>query len=215
MGDPFLHAWTTQYTNGPMPSFLSTTTRKCTWCVMTEDQFQQDPKPPCSIRDLECPMLPHGPGHDVNDDNGCARLTECQPKYTCVDPSLLIRGSLEESAGPKGSQRTAVSEQPTDTPFAREDSSIEGGGVLSGTKGRSDQCKRRKVQGAYDAPREVNIFEGILAEMLAFDVVRPRSSNGIRGAGRQNDDGINGPNIHDGFSISVGWSSTFFPDEAQ
>ncbi|KAL3471672.1 hypothetical protein BJX99DRAFT_263073 [Aspergillus californicus] len=113
----------------------------------------------------------------------------------CIDPSLLLHTENQTprpTSGVGGNTVTALLRQGMNTSSPETVSSPaapDAGGEL-------------------DTPE--NIFEEILAELLAFDRVGINGHHGCNGLEGKEGKEASG---NDGFAIGVGWSSTFYPPD--
>ncbi|KAL4813513.1 hypothetical protein BDW67DRAFT_168113 [Aspergillus spinulosporus] len=213
MDDPLLRAWTTQYTNSPITSPRSATPGERRLRSLRNERVEKPRHPKYSPTLPDMSMLyaansvPQGDTYNVDRGNGA-------PEF--INPSLLLlphNHAISESNYDASARRVGEGRNgqlPCTRPNPRN---VEGASSVSASGQRSSQPGRNGREEQSSPP--VDIFEGILAKMLAFDVVRPPSANQLANDEPPREVEAKQPKVHHGFAISVGWSSTFFPDDIQ
>ncbi|KAL2847196.1 hypothetical protein BJY01DRAFT_167733 [Aspergillus pseudoustus] len=223
MNDPFLSAWTTQYTNVPVPPEPTRT--------MTSTFEKTRPRRKARRSCMNCQR-----GHRTCDDQRpCEQCTKRGKQATCIDgnhkqfkylrdseyhPTRRMRRSREGSEGTTAPEYIdpAMLQAQSDSnsatagmgllrngdnadipPPPRSTSSYDDSGVDTPPLQEDEGFGEMVVQGQGE-----DIFEDILDELLEFDATKPHAIS-------FNDcEDYHKPHSH-GFSISTGWSSTFFP----
>ncbi|KAL2815585.1 hypothetical protein BDW59DRAFT_153792 [Aspergillus cavernicola] len=192
MDDPFLCAWTTQYTNSAMSISMSSPLETSHPRRKTSQRAHKtcDHERPCE----QCTKC--------RKQQACLRGSAYEPRLgsryrdqdsaresstECINPILLNTES--PSPGFENNAVTRLLRENTSTPFSCSKEAQDGSPGADMLSGHPPE----------------DMFEDILAELLAFDVVRPQMSN----VGGCNEYEIK--QVQHGFSISSGWSSTFFP----
>ncbi|KAL4758006.1 uncharacterized protein BDW70DRAFT_170851 [Aspergillus foveolatus] len=213
MGDPLLRAWTTQYTNSPITTPRSATPGERRLRPLRDERVEKprNPKNPLTPPDMSMPYavssVPQGNTCNVDRGNGALEY---------INPSLLLLP--QDHASPESNNyarvRRVSDRRVGQFPCTRPNTpNMEGVSNVSASDQRSSQSGRNGREEQSSPP--VDIFEGILAKMLAFDVVRPPSTNELGNDEPPREVEAKQPIVHHGFAISVGWSSTFFPDDIQ
>ncbi|KAL6237867.1 hypothetical protein BDW75DRAFT_237919 [Aspergillus navahoensis] len=214
MDDPLLRAWTTQYTNSPVTSSLPITSGERRLRLLRDDCAEENPQPPKYSPTTAYSPMPHALSRERRGDTCSESPREGGLEY--INPSLLL--VPREQADPEPSNRAGARSPGQDqstqhpctrpnTPNMEEDFSVSGPDIRSLHSGQNAREKQSNPP--------VDIFEGFLAKMLAFDVVRPQSADGDGNGESPHDVEAKQTKVHHGFAISVGWSSTFFPDYIQ
>ncbi|KAL4750610.1 hypothetical protein BDW72DRAFT_193683 [Aspergillus terricola var. indicus] len=213
MDDPLLRAWTTQYTNLPITSPQSATPGERRPRSLREGRVEKprqpkySPAPPDAFMPYAVSYEPQGDTCNVDRGNGALEY---------INPSLLLRPhdhAKPESTNHASAIRAGKEENAQFSCTRPNTPNVEGVSSVSESDQRSSQPRRNGREEQSSPP--VDIFEGILAKMLAFDVVRPPSTNELGNDGPPHEVEAKQPDAHHGFAISVGWSSTFFPDDIQ
>ncbi|KAL4740277.1 hypothetical protein BDV11DRAFT_204467 [Aspergillus similis] len=213
MDDPLLRVWMTQYTNSPITSPRFATPGERRRRSLREEHVEKprqpkySPAPADTFMPYAVSSEPRGDICSVNRGNGTLEY---------INPSLLLlpQGHASPESNNHASARRAGKEQIAQFPRTHPSTPIvEGVPNVPDSERRSSQPPRN-ARGEQSSP-PVDIFEGILAKMLAFDVVRPPSANESGNDEPLREVEPKQPDVHHGFAISVGWSSTFFPDDIQ
>ncbi|KAL2844922.1 hypothetical protein BJX68DRAFT_242582 [Aspergillus pseudodeflectus] len=217
MNDPYLSAWTTQYTNSPATATMSSTFEKTR------------PRRKARRSCMNCQR-----GHRTCDNQRpCEQCTKRGKQQTCIDgnhkqfkylrdseyqPTRRRRsredtGEASEGSSPEcidpgllHAQQSPAAEGNVVARLLREQSTCSSP-CLQTVRDNQQAIQSGQLQQArLDEPRspEEDVFEDILAELLAYDTTKPPSFLTMPAF----DDHESKSN---GFSISTGWSSTFFP----
>ncbi|KAL4997428.1 hypothetical protein BDV10DRAFT_169622 [Aspergillus recurvatus] len=214
MDDPLLRAWTTQYTNSPVTSSLPPTPGERRPSSLREDCVEEEPRPPKYSPSPAYASMPHALSGEPRGDARSVSPQHGAPEY--INPSLLLLPREQASvglgnhAGPRLLDQEQSTQYPCtrpNTPNMEESFSVPGPDIRSPHPGGN--ARERQSNSSVD------IFEEILAKMLAFDVTRPQTSNGVCNGEAPREMEVNQTDVHQGIAISVGWSSTFFPDYMQ
>ncbi|KAL3458424.1 hypothetical protein BJX64DRAFT_266754 [Aspergillus heterothallicus] len=224
MNDPFLSAWTTQYTNTPIPSLPQISK------AMSSTFEKTRPRRKARRSCLNCQR-----GHRTCDNHRpCEQCTKRGKQQTCIDGThkqfkylrdseyhpARRRGSRDCSGGITGlatgcidpgllhahAHAHAMQKADRDIPPApRSTSSVEDEGVETPPPcaiGENHELGMRNPE------EEEDIFGDILEELLVFDGEPvKRFTLGCEDAEMKSQS--------HGFSISTGWSSTFFPPDVE
>ncbi|KAL4959755.1 Zn(II)2Cys6 transcription factor domain-containing protein [Aspergillus stella-maris] len=212
MTDHLLSAWTTQYTNTPPPGAMANTCEKrvprrkavrsclncqrghktcdnerpCEQCRkrgMAETCVDGNRKPPKYLIDSAYKPRIRKP-HRKTHRGESRSFEEKAPEF--INPSLLYLGGSSQQSSPEVDDITVVrSLRPGKSNSVSSTSEVE------------DSSPEACLPG--------NDFEDIFTELLAFDTIRPQGSN------ISSYDKSEVKQVQDGFMISAGWSSTFFP----
>ncbi|KAL4799723.1 hypothetical protein BDV19DRAFT_354667 [Aspergillus venezuelensis] len=208
MTDRLLSAWTTQYTNSPLPSATSKTcekrvprrkaVRSCLNCQRghktcdNERPCEQCRKrgmaETCADGDRKSPKYLIDSAYKPR-----VRMTRRKPRRSeshspeqrapeFIDPSLLSMGGLSQESSPEVDDITVMRS-------------------LRPGKSNSVTSRSEIEDSSPEACLPDNDSEVILPELLAFDTVRSLGPN-VNSEMKQ---------VQVGFVISAGWSSTFFP----
>ncbi|KAJ0420310.1 hypothetical protein BJY00DRAFT_284621 [Aspergillus carlsbadensis] len=223
MNDPYLSAWTTQYTNSPLAATMSSTFEKTR------------PRRKARRSCMNCQR-----GHRTCDNQRpCEQCTKRGKQKTCVDgthkqfkylrdseyrPTRRSRsgdGTEDSSEGssPECIDPGLLHAQPGPNPTPAQSDTAPGRGLGEkrsiGSSLEKSLCgSPQSVPSRFPRPSSNNthsqtpdddIFEDILAELLAYDTTKPHPFNVVKPQEHEHESKSNG------FSISTGWSNTFFP----
>ncbi|RDW64464.1 uncharacterized protein DSM5745_09875 [Aspergillus mulundensis] len=206
MGDALLHAWTTQYTNSP-----STTSAERAPGEPSEASSFKHPNSPIHLRDLEYPPMALSFNREVSKEWGRASMKESPQEY--INPNLLSLKDSNDSTDSGALDGLGPFQHPASKHSSRQLPPAARQDALSETREWPNRSRQNETDAGNNASMNIDVLEGVLAELLAFDVVWSQSSNRAEARAGQDEDGMNRLNAHNGFAIGVGWSSTFFPDD--
>ncbi|KAL5046548.1 hypothetical protein BDW71DRAFT_181871 [Aspergillus fruticulosus] len=214
MDDPFLRAWTTQYTNSPITSSLPTTRGELRSCSLREKCVGEKRQPPKYARTPPYTSMPHAVSCEPRE--GICNLSSGNGAPEYIDPSLLLLPGqqVRPEIDNHPDARLPGQELGTRYPYTRPNTPDKEASLNAPESNTLSPQREQNAREKQYSPSG-DIFEGILAKMQAFDVVRPQSADGVGNGESLQDVETKQTDVRHGFAINVGWSSTFFPDYIQ
>ncbi|KAL3442707.1 hypothetical protein BJX65DRAFT_286366 [Aspergillus insuetus] len=213
MNDPYLSAWTTQYTNSPMIT-----------ATMSSTFEKARPRRKARRSCMNCQR-----GHRTCDNQRpCEQCTKRGKQKTCIDgnhkqfkylrdseynPTKRRRSRDATEDSSEGSSPECIDPGLLDAQQSRGAANTLKASEMGEKSTSSSPCPQTASENSQDihsqhsqqagSHGEEDIFEDILAELLAYDTTKPLPFT-ISSHNKQE-------SKSDGFSISTGWSNTFFP----